>query len=516
MVDRFFGHYQIIAEAGYGGMGAVYQAQDTHSGQQVAIKLLPAEYLDDLGLRASFYREAELAAGLEHEAIVPVHDFGERDGQPYIAMQFMPNGSLADRLVHGRISAENVVPILERISAAIDYAHEQGVIHSDIKPSNILFDENDQAYLADFGIAWQSAAVRRNGPPSGGTPAYLSPEQALGEEKIDGRSDIYALGIILFEMLTGVQPFEGETPLAVILMHAYDPPPSLRAADWRLPSSLDKVVQRSLAKKPAERYASAQELLKAYQDALAEREQVNSPLERPVHKHQDDANVGNALERVSPQNELLSSRPAEQPPPITIKPSVPNEPPPGPAPNKAKALGGWSCAHFLTLGLATVFSIMLAAILVAFIRLAAVRPSQSGVLMNYNDTAVSLTNQSGVALDLSGVVFQQSTADGKVVATFPASEWLQLPASAAQKLGPGACYQLLNPLKSSLKLGPGDAPPKPTSCSKLQAWMAVGAQDWLFWVSQEGGTSFQVLFNERVIKSCPIASGVCEFVLAAP
>ena len=516
MVDRFFGHYQIIAEAGYGGMGAVYRAQDTRSGQPVAIKLLPAEYLDDLGLRASFYREAELAAGLEHEAIVPVQEFGERDGQPYIAMQFIPNGSLADRLVHGRISTEKVVSILERISEAIDYAHEPGVIHGDIQPRNILFDENDLGYLSDLGIAWQAAAIRQPGPPSGGTPAYLSPEQALGEEKIDERSDIYALGIILFEMLTGVQPFEGSTPLAVILMHVYDPPPSLRAADWRLPKSLDEVVQRALAKKPAERYASAGELLKAYQRALVEKEQVNSLDEMPANQPEKDVPAVETLEKDVTQNELPSTSLAERPSPIPFKPPVPYEPPSSAAIHKAKALGGWSCAHFLTLGLATVFSIMLAAVLVAFIRFVPLRTSQSGILMNYDDAAVSLTNQSGMPLDLSGVVFRQSTADGKVVATFSASNWMQLPASKANKLEPGACYQLLNPLKSSLKLEPGDAPPKTASCNKVQAWMVAGAQGWLFWVSQDGSTFFEVLYNERVVKTCPIAAEACEFVLTAP
>jgi serine/threonine protein kinase len=517
MVDRFFGHYQILGEAGYGGMGAVYRAQDTRSGQQVAIKLLPAEYLDDLGLRASFYREAQLVAGLEHEGIVPVRDFGEQDGQPYIAMEFMPNGSLADRLVHGPISAEDVLPILERLCAAIDYAHEQGIIHGDIKPSNILFAENDRPYLADFGIAWQVAATRGSGPASGGTPAYLSPEQALSDGKIDGRSDIYAMGIILFEMLTGVLPFEGETPLAVILMHVYDPPPSLRAVDWKLPASLDEVVQRALAKNPAERYSSAGELLQAYQRALVEKEQVSPPAEILAHEPPDETATGVARERGALKYNSPSRRRNELPlPPVIFDLPVPDG---GSSTNvvpEAEPLGSWGCAHLLTLGLATVFSILLAAGLVAFIRLAAVKPSQPGILMTYDGPIVSLTNRSGAPLDVSNLVFRRFSKDGKVVATFPASDWLQLPAGKTQNLQPGACLQLLDPQKTTFKLAPGEAPPKPASCNKLQAWLAVNAQDWLFWVPQDGSTSFQVLFDSRVIKTCPIAGGVCEFALTQP
>lgn len=516
MIDRFFGHYQILGEIGYGGMGVVYHAQDTRSGQQVAIKLLPAEYMDDLGMRSSFYREAELVAGLKHEAIVPAYEFGEWKGQPYIAMQYMANGSLADRLVQGPIPAERVGALLRSISAAIDYAHDQGVVHGDLKPSNILFDENDQPYLADFGIAWHVVTNRRSGPVSGGTPAYLSPEQALGEEKIDARSDIYALGIILFEMLTGMLPFEGETPLAIILMHVYDPPPSLRVADWRLPASLDVVIQRALAKKPDDRYASAGELNEAFRGALAAQECGISQDETPVHELTDDAASSVEDDRGVIRNDLVPHQAVEPQSPVAVILPIPNDPPDVIGSPNAEVTEGWGCAHFLTLGLATVFSVLIAAALVAFIRFAPVRPSQPGILMTYDNAAFSLTNQSNIPMDLSGVVFRQLTADGKVAATFPASDWLQLPASSAQRLGPGACYQLIDPNKSSIRLAPGDAPPKPKACDKLQAWMTVGAQDGMFWISQDGSTSFQVLLNGRVIRTCPIAAGVCEFILTKP
>lgn len=268
-------------------MGAVFRALDTRTGQQVAIKLLPAEHLDDLGLRASFQKEAQVIAGLEHEAIVPVYEFGEQDGQPYMVMQFMPNGSLADRLIQAKIPPEDVVPILKRICAAIDYAHEKGIIHGDLKPSNILFDKNDHPYLADFGIARRTTPTRYPSTSGGGTPAYISPEQALGDENIDHRSDIYSLGVILFEMLTGVPPFTGNTPLAMMLMHVYDPPPSLRVVDWKLPKSVDDVIQRALSKKPDGRYSSASDLFEAYQLALKSPQQANSADEIPAPETTD-------------------------------------------------------------------------------------------------------------------------------------------------------------------------------------------------------------------------------------
>ncbi len=216
MIAKLIGRYKITGEIGFGGMGAVYQAEDPTTGDLVAVKLLSQEYLNDLGLRTAFEREAQIVTSLEHEAIVPVYEFGQDSGQPYLVMEYMSNGSLAEKLLLGVLSPEELAPMLDRLCRAIDYAHTRGIIHRDLKPSNILFDEDDQACLADFGIARRTTA-HQAATPFNGTPAYLSPEQALGEKEIDGRCDIYALGVILFETLTGQLPFDGQVPLAVIV-----------------------------------------------------------------------------------------------------------------------------------------------------------------------------------------------------------------------------------------------------------------------------------------------------------
>jgi serine/threonine protein kinase len=240
------GRYEILGEIGLGGMGKVYQAYDSQNDRQVAIKVLPQQYLTDLGFRARFEREARLIADLEHAAILPVYEFGEQDGQPYLVMQYMPNGSLADRLPRAPLSLEECNQVLGRIAAALDYAHEQGIIHRDLKASNILFDQDDHAYLADFGIALQPEATWQRDLTSG-TPAYMSPEQALRIATIDSRSDVYALGVITYEMLAGELPFDGETPVSILLKHIHDPPPSLVATSPDLPGGLDAVLQRALA-----------------------------------------------------------------------------------------------------------------------------------------------------------------------------------------------------------------------------------------------------------------------------
>lgn len=194
--------YEILIEIGQGGMSRVYLAFDSEDRRPVAIKMLPSEYQTDLGYRSRFEQEARLIAALEHEAIVPLYEYGVEAGRPYIVMQYMPGGSLADQLLPGALSPEQAGRILSRIASALDYAHSRGIIHRDLKTSNILFDQQGGAYLADFGIAIMAESTWQRNLASG-TPAYMSPEQALREEAIDIRSDVYSLGIIVFEMLTG-------------------------------------------------------------------------------------------------------------------------------------------------------------------------------------------------------------------------------------------------------------------------------------------------------------------------
>ncbi len=199
MEPKKFGRYEIKGEIGRGGMATVYHAYDPRFEREVALKVLPREMLHDLQFRTRFEREAKTIAMLEHPAIVPVYDFGEEDGQPYFVMRYMTGGSLSDRMKKGPMTVQEAAHLMTHIAPALDDAHAKGIIHRDLKPGNILFDQFNEPYISDFGIAKLSASQANvTGSAIIGTPAYMSPEQAQGEG-IDGRSDIYALGVILFE-----------------------------------------------------------------------------------------------------------------------------------------------------------------------------------------------------------------------------------------------------------------------------------------------------------------------------
>ncbi len=256
MSMKQIGRYEIIRELGRGGMATVFLAHDPNFGRQVAIKVLPRDPMNMPNYRSRFQREAETLARLEHPGIVPVYDFGEHEGQPYLVMRYMPGGSLADRLAHGPLPLSEVQVFFERLGQALDFAHQRGVIHRDLKPDNVLFDEQDNPYIADFGIAkLTESTTTLTGSAVIGTPIYMSPEQFGAGGPVDQRSDIYALGIMLFEMLSGNPPFLADTPAQVMRMHLMEPVPALHIPS--LPTRLQAVVEQALAKDPAKRFQTA-------------------------------------------------------------------------------------------------------------------------------------------------------------------------------------------------------------------------------------------------------------------
>ena len=262
------GLYEIKSELGRGGMATVYRAYDPRFEREVAVKVLPRELLHaDPQFRLRFEREAKIIAQLEHTAIVPVYDVGEADGQPYFVMRYMNGGSLSDRIKAGVMEVEEAARILGAIAPGLDEAHVKGIVHRDIKPSNILFDKRGNPYISDFGIAKLTQAQSGNVTGSAiiGTPAYMAPEQAQGDN-IDGRADIYALGIILFEMVTGKQPYEADTPMAVAIKHITDPVPHILDANPKLPFGMDAIIQKAMAKDKNDRYSTAVELVNALRD----------------------------------------------------------------------------------------------------------------------------------------------------------------------------------------------------------------------------------------------------------
>ena len=267
LVGTDFGGYQVVEEIGRGGMAVVYRARQISMDRIVAVKVLPRQFVHDLTFRARFEREVSIVAKLEHRAIVPVHDYGENDEMPYIVMRYMPAGSVDDLLARGPINPALVARFVAQIADGLDYAHTRGVLHRDLKPSNILLDDAGDAYLTDFGIAQLTGSSQITTDGVVGTPAYMSPEQAQGL-KLDGRSDVYGLAVVTFEMLTARRPYEADTPYGIAVKHVTAPVPSARDANPTLSPAVDRVLQRGLAKNRAERYQSARDFAAALNKAV--------------------------------------------------------------------------------------------------------------------------------------------------------------------------------------------------------------------------------------------------------
>jgi serine/threonine-protein kinase len=251
------GRYQVEKELAQGGMGLIFLARDPYIQRQVVIKVLMYSRTFDEINRDFFQQEAELIAALEHPCIVPVYDFGWHGEQPYIVMRYMAGGSLADRLQrHEEVKQTEIAHIIKRIAEALDAAHARKIIHRDVKPSNFLYDSTGEIFLSDFGIAKSTTFIDDDGTWLVGTPAYMSPEQVLGNP-VDGRADIYALGIVLYRLLSGQLPFSNDSVTALINAHVDMPIPDIRSVKNNIPAVWQEVVSKAMAKDPKDRYATA-------------------------------------------------------------------------------------------------------------------------------------------------------------------------------------------------------------------------------------------------------------------
>jgi serine/threonine protein kinase len=263
------GPYRIIEPLGRGGMASVYKAYEAALDRYVALKVLPGEFLHDETFAERFRREAKTVAKLEHPNIIPIHAFGIDDGIPWMAMRLIAGGTLSAVLQKGRLSAERVIATLRGVAEALDYAHQNGVVHRDVKPQNVLLDQAQRVYLADFGIARMvegSNALTQTGMISG-TPHYMAPEQATAKP-VDHRADIYALGIVAYEMLIGRVPFAADTPVAILIKHVQEPMPLPSPAD--VPAPMVQALLKAVAKSPDDRWPSATSFTNALADGLAE------------------------------------------------------------------------------------------------------------------------------------------------------------------------------------------------------------------------------------------------------
>ena len=314
-----FGAYVITARLGRGGMAVVYRAHHAALDRDVAIKVLWPSLAQTPGFAERFRREARAASRLRHPNILSVYDFGTQDGITYMVTELLPGGSLADLLARP-VPIETALRVVKGIGAALDAAHAAGLIHRDVKPSNILFTADGQPVLADFGIARMidgESQITVQGSLIG-TPHYLAPEMASGDE-VGPASDLYSLGVVLFEMLTGGPPFPRATPIATVRAHIQETPPPIQTLNPALPIEVEAVVSRALAKRPEDRYPSGAALAIAFEQAISGSERPTPPIGTMQQIHRR-GRTGDPIPRAEPPNAIIPGPPRPYPARPTARP----------------------------------------------------------------------------------------------------------------------------------------------------------------------------------------------------
>jgi serine/threonine protein kinase len=259
-VGENIGPYRIVEKLGQGGMATVYKAYHASLDRYVALKALHPAFNEDKSFASRFQREARVVAKLEHPNIVPVYDYAEHEGRPFLVMKFIEGDTLKARLDLGPLSSDAISKTVDAVGSALAYAHKQGILHRDIKPSNVLLATDGQIYLADFGLA----RIAQSGEST------LSSEQAIGLRDLDQRTDLYSFGVMLYEMVVGRVPFNADTPFAIIHDHIYSPLPLPHLVNPKVPEPVERVLLRSLAKDRDDRFEDTTQLVTAFKDAWSE------------------------------------------------------------------------------------------------------------------------------------------------------------------------------------------------------------------------------------------------------
>jgi serine/threonine protein kinase, bacterial len=329
-----FGRYRLVELLGRGGMGEVWRAHDTVTDRVVAIKVLPAKLSEDEDFQKRFRREAHAAARLNSPHVVPIHDYGEIDGRLFVSMRLIEGRDLDTVLADGPLQPARAVRIIDQVAKALHAAHRVGLIHRDIKPSNILLDDDDFAYLIDFGIARVADDTRLTKTGSMiGTFAYIAPERLDGRAEEDARADIYSLACVLYEALTGEPPFAGSTTTQLMYAHAHTPPPRPSTTQSDVPAQFDAVIARGMAKGPDQRYATTIELADAARDAITAPIERTSPRPATLRAAEQaplpaTGRAGGNHFNAQPSTLMAGSpAPAKQaPPPQPVAPNPPGQP----------------------------------------------------------------------------------------------------------------------------------------------------------------------------------------------
>jgi basic membrane protein A len=327
LIGQSLGRYHILEQLGEGGMATVYKAYDTRLERDVAVKIIrrnafPPEQIERILKR--FEREAKSLAKLSHPNIVGVIDYGEHEGAPYLVLEYLPGGTLKERMKGQPMPWQEAVRLLTPIAGALDYAHDQKIIHRDVKPANILLTVKGQPMLSDFGIAkileMEDGHTLTGTGMGVGTPEYMAPEQGMGRE-VDGRADIYSLGIIFYELITGRKPYTADTPMAVILKHMTDPLPRPSHFIPALPEAVERVLIKALAKDPAERYSDSGVFAAALENLIngTQLPTIEVKANHPNTKEDTSETVDSfAVSGLTPPKGITRQSPSRQEAPVTV------------------------------------------------------------------------------------------------------------------------------------------------------------------------------------------------------
>jgi len=278
------GLYRVVELLGEGGTAAVFKAHHSVLDRHVALKILHPTFLEDSDFLRRFQREARVVAGFDHPNIVPLFDFAEHRGMPYLVMKFIQGETLKTRLARGPVSSQQTLQIVGAVGEALSYAHERGVLHRDIKPSNVLLGEEGSVFLSDFGLArivseGESTLSREM---TMGTAEYISPEQIRAEPDLDERTDIYSFGVLIYELVAGHVPFHADNPVSTIRHHLDSDPPSLSEQDPGVPKTVERVVLKAMAKEREGRFRSVKEMVSAFRIAAEEERMGTTPSLAPA------------------------------------------------------------------------------------------------------------------------------------------------------------------------------------------------------------------------------------------
>lgn len=340
MLGENVGPYRLIEQLGQGGMATVFKAYHARLDRYVAIKALHPAFMTDPNFKARFQREARVVAKLEHPNIVPIYDFADHEERPYLVLKYVEGETLKSRLIHENVTSEDIKNIFEAVSAALAYAHQEGVLHRDIKPSNVLMASDGRIYLADFGLARMAQAGESTLSTDMmlGTPQYVSPEQAKGISDLDEGTDIYSLGVMLYELLVGKVPFSADTPFSVIHDHIYSPLPLPREVNPEISESLERALLKSLAKDREDRYQDVPAMAETFQKIFDKPEDNILLSEKPPREVEKETADESSSPAITPSAEEESP-----PPPVVEPPPQPSDAEEAEVPAKAqkRSLPNW-------------------------------------------------------------------------------------------------------------------------------------------------------------------------------